>query len=452
MIKSFLNKKFVYFHIDELNRDSVTASALRKELNIRNIQLIYGGRVYFRLFKYMASFFDAIIFPKPHFLRYAEKSCFAKSNVLMLYTENIGIIADCDNKKLVLKGALDEEFMSGDTDYVDMVSAFCFWGSGVRDTIVQRYPYLKEKCYIVGHPRHSESALQNKKKLSSSTKKTIGIITRHTYLNDYNQKNPLEKLAQYADDGILYEYYNKETNDFLVNERRGSKPENDAFCEALDAKYIFLIIKEALRKNYKVEVKIHPREGEDTWQKIFIKKGLSVTFVDPTIPFTHWLAGVDYLVGPPSTGFFDSVMLGVFPISINRLDKRRINFETEISDENNKLMDYIAKPESVEQLFNLIENEPTIEYSDELKDILLKEADYPHCADSIKNVADIVEKIINQQNKEKLIVKWSGVIAFHLLIKLFNFIYLYRHKKKQATSSSFVVTRSVSRFIDNLTR
>ena len=83
--------------------------------------------------------------------------------------------------------------------------------------------------------------MPNKKKLSSSTKKTIGIITRHTYLNEYTQKNPLEKLAQYADDGILYEYYNKETNDFLVNERRGSIPENDAFCEALDAKYIFLI-------------------------------------------------------------------------------------------------------------------------------------------------------------------------------------------------------------------
>jgi|SaaInl8_120m_RNA_FD_contig_21_3066281_length_231_multi_2_in_0_out_0_1 hypothetical protein len=50
---------------------------------------------------------------------------------------------------MVQKGALDAEFMSGDHDYVDKVSALCFWGSAVRDTVVKNFSYLKDKSFIV---------------------------------------------------------------------------------------------------------------------------------------------------------------------------------------------------------------------------------------------------------------------------------------------------------------
>ncbi len=447
-----LDKKFVYFHIDELNRDSITASALKKELKSRNIHLIYGGRVYYRLIKYFASFFNAIILPKPQFLTYANKTKFRFNNIIMLYTENIGIIADSDNEKLVLKGALDCEFMSGDPDYVNMVTAFCFWGSGVRDTIVKHYPYLKDKCFVVGHPRHSKYALPKKRDVneSLSRKKTIGVMTRHTYLNEYANKNPLEKLAFYGEDKVLYEYYNKETNDFLVNERRGSIPEEDVFCEALDAKFIFKIIKEAIKRNYNINVKIHPREGENVWPNIFKKMNIHVSYADPMMPFTHWLESVDHLVGPPSSGFFDSVMLGLPPISINRLDSRREKFEKEISDENNKLMEFISKPSSIEELFLLLESNPTVDYSDALNAVLLKEANYPHCKDSMVKIADVVEAVIRNNKKTSFVTRWFGICVYFVLEKMVNVLFILRYRKSKNFSSLFITTRSIAKFIDNL--
>ncbi len=452
MNKSILNKKFVYFHIDELNRDSITAGALKKELKNSNTKLNYGGRKYFMVVKYFAFLFDAIILPKPHFLRYAKKSFFKNANVIMLYTENIGIIADSENKKMVLKGALDAEFMSGDSDYVDNVSAFCFWGSGVRDTIVKYYPYLKEKCFVIGHPRHDKHALPKKKKCDAtgSNKKKIGIITRHTYFNNYNEQSPLEKLALYADDNTLYEYYNTETNDYLVNERRGSKPENNAFCEAVDAKYIYIIIKEAIKKGFEVEVKTHPREKEGTWAKIFEKKGLPVKFIDSSIPITHWLNEIDYLIGPPSSSFFDSVMLGLFPISNENLDERRAQFVMDISDENNKLMEHVAAPSSVEELFDIIENKPVVQYTDALNAVLLEEADYPHCSDSMEKLAAIIVKVSRNNIKKSGLVKWCGISLYLISANMINTLFWFKHWGNKNISSSFIVTPGVSKFIDNL--
>lgn len=451
MIRSMLSKRFVYFHIDELNRDAVTASALKKELKKRNICLIYGGRTYFRLVKHLAAFFDALIFPKPNFLSYARKSCFSESNIVMLYSENIGVMTDSDNKKLVLKGVLDPEFMSGDHDYVDMVSAFCFWGSNSYDTVVEHYPYLKERCHIVGHPRHSRKALLPKKKNSSpSHKKKIGIITRNTLLSEYYGKNPLEKLALYADDGVMYEYYNKKTNDFLINVRRGTMPENDAFCEAVDAKLTFIIIKEALKRGYDIEVKTHPREDEKVLAKIFREKRLPVSFVDPTTPFAHWLADIDYLVGPPSSCFYDCMMVGVFPISMHRLDARRTQFEMEVSDDNNKLMKYIAAPNSIDELFALLKSNPVVKRTDEINDVLLKATDFPHCADSIEKAANIVETVMQKNIRKSRFVKWCGVFVYSLVAKMVNVVFWLRYWKSKHASASFIVTPSVSRFINNL--
>ena len=58
MFNLFKRKKYVYFHIDELNRDSVVASALKKELAEKGVKLIYGCRLYsYYLIKYFAKYF-----------------------------------------------------------------------------------------------------------------------------------------------------------------------------------------------------------------------------------------------------------------------------------------------------------------------------------------------------------------------------------------------------------
>ena len=58
----------VYFHIDELNRDAITASALKKRFKDCGHRLVYGNRLTFSLLKYFHRIFDVIIIPRPHFL------------------------------------------------------------------------------------------------------------------------------------------------------------------------------------------------------------------------------------------------------------------------------------------------------------------------------------------------------------------------------------------------
>ena len=61
--------KNVYFHIDEIGRDAITASALKKGFAERGINLIYGNRVYTkRVLEKFVFAFDVIILPRPMFL------------------------------------------------------------------------------------------------------------------------------------------------------------------------------------------------------------------------------------------------------------------------------------------------------------------------------------------------------------------------------------------------
>ena len=444
--------KYVYIHIDELNRDSVVASALKQELAERGVKLIYGNRHYSNyLIRYFAKYFDAVVFPKPHFLRYFDKNCFNETKVIMLYTENIGIIADSGVDKMTLKGALDEEFMSGDSSYVDMVDAFCFWGKLVHDTVVRHHSNLKDKCYVVGHPRHSKQTLKLKNhQVNSSKKKEIGILTRQVFLNDYMERNQLEKLAQYLDNSSIYEYYNHKTQDFLISTRRGSSPENDAFSEAVDVKYIFLIINTALKNNHNVSIKTHPREKAETWKVLFDKFEIKVKFVDPLTPLTHWISDLDYLIGPPSSSFYDSMMMGVTPISIHNLDKRRKQFDLPISEENNHLMPHVYSPKSLEELFSFIDSNKRTEHTEEIYAVLEAEADYPFCNNSINKISNIICDVLNNREDKRIIEQTLGIAIYNIASVIFNIIFFMRYFTSVKHSASFIVSRKVGKFINKL--
>ena len=53
------------FLIDELKRDAVVASALKKKFDKKGHMLVYGNRVSNRLLKYFHSSFDVIVVPRP---------------------------------------------------------------------------------------------------------------------------------------------------------------------------------------------------------------------------------------------------------------------------------------------------------------------------------------------------------------------------------------------------
>jgi hypothetical protein len=58
----------IYFLIDELNRDAVVASALKKKFAQKGHKLVYGNRASNRLLKYFHQAFDVIVFPRPHLI------------------------------------------------------------------------------------------------------------------------------------------------------------------------------------------------------------------------------------------------------------------------------------------------------------------------------------------------------------------------------------------------
>ena len=81
----------VYFHIDEVARDSVVASALNRQIRAIGGQVIYGNRLStVQLLRY-CNCFDAIILPSlPHFvLAFPDSKCIPK-NVFILQTEAVG--------------------------------------------------------------------------------------------------------------------------------------------------------------------------------------------------------------------------------------------------------------------------------------------------------------------------------------------------------------------------
>jgi len=118
----------IYFMIDELNRDAVVASALKKIFLKKGHNLVYGNRSSNRLLKYFHEAFDVIIFPRPHIIydNWGDDWLTWSAKFVTLSTESLGII--CKDHQVMAKTLLDREYFEGKRQYVDRIDAFCFWG------------------------------------------------------------------------------------------------------------------------------------------------------------------------------------------------------------------------------------------------------------------------------------------------------------------------------------
>ncbi len=202
-----INKmRLVYFHIDELYRDTVVAIHLKKILKKNKIKVIFGNRRNYRLIKMFSWIFDAVIFPKPLFLSYAKNHKW-NTNIYYLYTENIGIIANKKYPAMVAKGVLDQNFMEGETYCVDSAKRFFLWGWNSYNVISKLYPHLNSKLKVVGHPRHDQNISNKKYKSNRNKKLKIGILTRNCFINDYILENPLDNISKFYHRDIMYEFY-----------------------------------------------------------------------------------------------------------------------------------------------------------------------------------------------------------------------------------------------------
>jgi hypothetical protein len=442
----------VYFHIDELNRDAVVASALRRKFARNGHNLVYGNRLTTRLLKYHHDAFDVLVFPRPHFLSdyWGDHWLTWDSKVVMLSTESLGVI--CKDHHVMARTLLEKEYFEGRRQYVERIDAFCLWGAKQLQAVVDYAEEVSDKCYIVGHPRHDSSCVMNGMGEADERPpgtKAIGIITRAVALNDYFGRSPLDGFTTLFDDHFQYEFLNKETGEGLPSKRPGAKPGDVLLVQAIDVENTLKIIQRLTTEGHRVTVRVHPKEKSGVWKDLLTRCNLRAEVSDGRIPIAHWLKGMDYLIGPPSTSFYDAAMLGVTPISICNLDARRKTSIGELWEETNRLMEHVLKPDSIEKIIQIIDEDAAEMFSTEVKMILREEADFPASGTSLDKVVTICAENVSEGRRRGVSLMWFKVSQFGLNVawKMKN-----RVIGREENSATFAMSSEKVRFIDSLTR
>lgn len=441
----------IYFHIDELNRDAIVASSLKKKFKKKGHKLIYGNRASSRLLNYFHGAFDIIIMPRPHFLNdiWGKRWMSWSTKVIILSSESLGII--CKDHHVMARTLLEKDFFEGNKQIVNKIALFCYWGPKQLQAIKDYAPEITEKCHVVGHPRHDQHCINKPLRISKQDKKqknNIGIITRAVALNDYYDRSPLDSFFTLFDPHFQYEYFNRETGSYLVSKRPQTKPGDTVAVQAIDVQTTLKIIERLKNDNFNISLRLHPKEKVDVWRTLLEKCNLDVQISESKLPITSWLQGQDYVIGPPSTSFYDAVMLNITPISICNLDKRRKGFIGELYEENNQLMEYVYKPESIESLVKYINDEVQNTKHPQILAILGEEADFPECSNSLEKVVSLCCKLEIYKKERKNWLLLFNVARF-LLNNLLR-IKMFKSGQKQS-SAVFLVNNRISKFIDNQT-
>ena len=158
-------------------------------------------------------------------------------------------------------------------------------------------------------------------------------------MNDYFSRPSLITFETLFDDHHQYAFFNKKTGEKLSSRRPGAQPLNNLISQAIDAESTLRVIRCLEDLGYEITFRPHPKEDIETWKYLFIKSGIKTAISDEADqPFADWLKDVKYIVGPPSTSFYDALMLGVTPISLSSIDARRKDYVDDLWEDNNHLM------------------------------------------------------------------------------------------------------------------
>jgi len=443
--------RLVYFHIDELARDAVTASALKRAFLLRGVKIVYGNRYSSRLLKYFIPMFDGIILPRPLFIEYLGDSDQRDTPVTILYTEAVGATSVSD--ELTLYNTFHKEYMEGDTKYYDRVYKFCLWGSAHKQVISKYFPEVLSKISVVGHPRH-DAKCHGQNIYNRSNKIKVGLITRLSLLNDFDSRHVLQALSLSTTHDYRT-YFNNKSNGMFFNKFGKDQNISDLiYTEAVDAMILFELLSKIDFDRFEIYIKIHPREDRNQWISLFDKLKVQVHIVDWITPFFHWVKGMDYVVGPASTSFYDSIVAGIEPICTNKIVSKRSQHVVNNTDDENNILKYIYNPNSIEELLDYIGNKPESKYvaSQEIKDILYLETDYPNSINALDNVVDIVidSFSINQPN---VIIQKIRFVQYSAVSYLSNILGVFVNsvvRKRKEQGSTFILTRRAIAFIDSL--
>jgi hypothetical protein len=444
--------KNVYFHVDELGRDAITASALKKAFAERGINLVYGNRVYTkRVLEKFVFAFDIIILPRPMFLHDFKNMNRDMPPIVIVFTESVGRVVDENNDKFTLFSLLDTPYMEGDTRYVDKVASFLLWGESGKNRIDKYHPKIANKFHVIGHPRHDKRCISRKTKSISNAKVKIGLITRQPLLNDFLKRRPVEAVvASSSSLEVSYDYNNKVTGDHLLSQ--DNDPVDEIYMEAVDIKILLKLLLKLNEEGHEIHLKVHPREDRKLWVGFVKKYNLNVTLAHWRMPFSHWVQELDYVIGPASTSFYDCCVAGVQPICTRKINKKRDFHIDKFSEEYGALMKHIITPDSIDEIIDIVsKGNKNFELSDEIKRVLLNETNYP---DSNNSINKLVEMCFDLKKEDKVspVAKSVYIIGFHTYGYIIdNVTRAYRFiTRRTEQGSTFLMTKKNRAYIDSL--
>lgn len=336
--------KLLYFHIDELGRDAVVASALSRISLGTDWKVVYGNRLSSHL-SFLLRRFDAVILPSVnHYKTYFPNPLRLPVNVYILPSECVGQ-ATGSMRRINAKYFGDNHVE--DLPWHQSIRGFFLWGHAHLHPFQKLYPHYLNRCRVVGHPRLASVCI-SKKKVTESFKKRIGLISRFGKLNAFDNRSVMDVIyGGMKDDQCLQPTY-ENSPDIDI--------EDLIYTESLDLR-IFLKLMNIFKcnKDISFSIKTYPRENWRNWRKFISKYHINAEIYDKFSPFTCWLSEVDYIIGPPSTSFYEVFAQGRTPICIDKLIASRSNHILTESDDNNQILDYVFRPSTFEELIKSIE-------------------------------------------------------------------------------------------------
>ena len=435
--------KAIYFHIDELARDAVVAANLERVLKPHGVKVIYGNRnLSGRFHKYRFPKFGLYVFPSIDvFQASVPDPAKFPAPVIILPTESIETTARAGRHLHKYLGTNPQQ----SRPWTEMISAFCLWGPSSLRSIEDQSPSLLPRCHVVGHPRHDYRCQRNlSASYQPSNKIRVGIISRLNMLNRGSRIGMVESF--YASRGDAYRQM------YLSP---GRDLEDRIYTESIDLRIMCELIQSLDTANFEISFRGHPKEDRTSWQNLVENRDVPFTLAPWDQPFMHWVQQVDYVVGPPSTSFYDCFVAGKKPICISDLVPHRSQHLIAGDDNENLILNYVSRPKSMEELLTMVSKRPEKQSSaitEGVAELLKEETNYPDSANSLDAFAKICLQVMDSSyvgNNSQLLPRIEYEI-FSLGVNVLARLRRIRRNEGPEQSSSFLLTRQRRSFIRKL--
>jgi len=435
-------RRSVYFHIDEVARDAVVAANLRRVLAPFGVRLVYGNRANSEVIRYFKTLpaFDLCIFPSMDLFRV---SCPQPDRisipVILLPAETVG----GTSRNLDRVAAKYFGSYPGDcVDWLEKITAFCLWGPSHYRVFETMRPHLVDKCHVVGHPRFDYRCQRPASLAVPSEKIRIGIISRFPGLNPFDGRGTIQ---------IIFDGRRIRGDEPIYRLSPDRDIEDRIYVESIDLRTLFQIVDRLDRTRHEVILRAHPREDRTVWERLIARNKLPIKIAPWDQPFMHWVKSVDYVLGPVSTSFFDSIVGGKVPVCTIDLAPHRQSHILAGGDDENRILNYVLRPKSVDEVIDLVSSKPPgelPELSGGVLHILHEETNYPDCFNSLDRLARVCLDVLDSARSVR--TTSSARLRHELFAAGHAIATRIWHLGNPEQSSSFVLNRRRKQWIDAL--